>query len=73
MPADSPSTPSRALPDGLTPDAIIDAAQQGDGAGFCLDCGAENGGVEPDAEGYPCEICGAHRVAGAEQILLGLL
>jgi hypothetical protein len=73
MRANSPSAPSRTLPAALTPDAIIDAAQQGDGSGFCLDCGAENGGVEPDAEGYPCEICGAHRVAGAEQILLGLL
>ena len=73
MPERSPSAASRTLPAGLTPEAIIDAAQHGDGAGFCLDCGAENGGVEPDAEGYPCEICGARRVAGAEQILLGLL
>lgn len=38
--------------------------------GFCLACGFEQHGVEPDAEGYACESCGAHEVWGAEQILI---
>lgn len=72
MTAPSPAT-AGGLPPGVSLDDLIDAAQHGDGAGFCRDCGAENSGVEPDASGYPCEICGARRVAGAEQILLGVL
>ncbi|SEA87551.1 hypothetical protein [Rubrimonas cliftonensis] len=58
------------LPPGVSLDDLIDAAQHEDGVGFCLDCGAENHGVEPDAERYPCESCGALKVYGAEQIAL---
>ena len=38
--------------------------------GFCTECGAERTGVEPDAEEYPCDECGAYAVAGAEQLLI---
>ena len=38
--------------------------------GFCTSCGAEQLGVEPDAEGYTCECCGESAVSGAEQLLL---
>ncbi len=38
--------------------------------GFCLACGAECGGCEPDAENYECYDCGLKMVFGAEQILL---
>lgn len=39
--------------------------------GICLECGEwTTGGVEPDAEGYECENCGAHAVMGAENALL---
>lgn len=38
--------------------------------GFCLGCGDEADGVEPDARKYQCEGCGAHRVYGAEELLL---
>ena len=38
--------------------------------GFCLDCGDDADGCEPDAEHYPCESCGRHSVFGAEQVLL---
>ena len=41
-----------------------------DNRGVCLKCGEEQYGVEPDAEGYQCEACGAMEVAGAEQIIL---
>lgn len=40
--------------------------------GFCLECGYEQDGCEPDAEGYECENCGAHAVSGAENCLLAL-
>ena len=39
-------------------------------AGLCLACGDECGGVEPDARKYKCEGCGAHKVYGAEELLL---
>lgn len=41
--------------------------------GFCLACGTEQDGVEPDARKYKCDACGAHKVYGAEEIaLMGL-
>lgn len=48
----------------------MEAAQAHDNLGFCLACGAEAHGVEPDARGYECEACGAAKVFGAEEILL---
>lgn len=41
-----------------------------DNPGFCLACGAEVEGIEPDAEDGECEICGAEEVCGAEEILM---
>jgi hypothetical protein len=38
--------------------------------GFCLACGAEHGCVEPDARRYHCTDCGAHKVYGAEELML---
>lgn len=38
--------------------------------GFCLACGEEAYGVEPDARRYECECCGANRVYGLEELLL---
>jgi len=38
--------------------------------GFCLSCGEEQDGCEPDARGYECESCGAMKVCGAAEILL---
>jgi predicted RNA-binding Zn-ribbon protein involved in translation (DUF1610 family) len=43
-----------------------------DNPGFCLACGAEAEGVEPDAIGYECESCGEEEVIGAEELLLRL-
>ncbi len=39
--------------------------------GFCTACGADADGCEPDARGYKCEDCGAHKVQGAEWLLIG--
>ena len=51
-------------------DAVMEAAESGEGIGFCLACGDEAYGVEPDARKYECESCGANKVYGAEEILL---
>lgn len=51
---------------------VIEAAESGDDLGFCLACGAEAFGVEPDARRYECEECGAEKVYGAEELLMML-
>ena len=40
-----------------------------DNPGFCLDCGEEADGCEPDARGYECEHCEGNRVYGAYELL----
>jgi len=50
-------------------EALVRADQQ---QGLCLQCGAEVDNVEPDARRYPCPVCEARRVYGAEQLLLML-
>lgn len=54
----------------LTLDRVMAAVECGDYVGFCLKCGAEQEGVEPDAERYECDECGQWAVYGAEEILL---
>jgi hypothetical protein len=54
----------------VSADAIMEAAEAGDGRGFCLACGAEADCVEPDARGYECESCGARKVYGAEELVM---
>jgi len=58
----------------LTADRIMEAAERGmtslDNPGFCIACGEEAEGCEPDARGYQCDHCGKHRVYGAEELLL---
>lgn len=44
-----------------------------DDGGFCLGCGQECQGIEPDARGYKCEACGEKLVFGDEEILMELL
>lgn len=57
-------------------DEIVDAAERRmttlDNPGFCLDCGHEQDGCEPDARGYECETCGNQTVYGAEELVLML-
>jgi hypothetical protein len=54
----------------LSIEQVMDAVESGEDMGFCLACGAEAYGVEPDARAYECEDCGAHKVYGAEELLL---
>lgn len=49
---------------------IMRAIESGESVGFCTSCGAEQMGVEPDANGYQCESCGQMAVSGAEELLM---
>jgi predicted RNA-binding Zn-ribbon protein involved in translation (DUF1610 family) len=51
---------------------VTAAVESGESLGFCLACGAEAHGVEPDARKYLCENCGERRVFGAEELLMML-
>ena len=53
----------------ITAKRVIEAVQEDDCKGFCLACGEDAYGVEPDAENYECEECGELKVAGAENCL----
>lgn len=52
--------------------ALERAARSTEDPGFCLACGAEVGGVEPDARGDRCDSCGEPQVYGAEEVLMEL-
>ena len=58
----------------ITEDVIVEAVERCrsslDNPGFCLCCGCEADGVEPDARKYKCEACGAPAVDGAEELLM---
>lgn len=41
-----------------------------DNPGFCIECGDEADGCEPDAREYQCEACGEMAVYGADELLL---
>ena len=55
----------------VTTERVIAACEADDGSGFCLACGADAYGVEPDARRYKCEECGKKAVYGAEECLIG--
>lgn len=61
----------------VTPERILEAVERShstlDNPGFCIRCGFEADGVEPDARCYECESCGELAVYGAEELLLGLI
>ena len=54
----------------ITIDRILEAVESGEDMGFCLACGDEAYGVEPDARKYECESCGTDKVYGAQELLL---
>lgn len=53
----------------VTEERLIDAVRADDCIGFCVLCGEEAQGVEPDARKYECEACGEKGVYGAEELL----
>jgi len=60
----------------LTNERILEAAHRHlrslDDPGFCLLCGNEHDGIEPDARRYVCEACGKRQVYGAEELMMCL-
>ncbi len=58
----------------ITPARVAEAVERRmttlDNPGFCLVCGHENGGCEPDARDYECEACGEMAVMGADDLLM---
>lgn len=54
----------------ITVDRLMEACESDEHMGFCIACGDEAYGVEPDARRYVCESCDAKAVYGAEELLL---
>ena len=54
-------------------DRVMDAAESGENAGFCISCGADADGCEPDAREYACVECGRQAVYGAEEIVISFM
>jgi len=56
----------------ISPDRVMEACNRRgsglDNPGFCISCGSDAEGVEPDATGYECGICGEPCVTGAEEL-----
>lgn len=61
----------------ITADRVTEAVERQmtslDNPGFCIKCGEETEGVEPDARKYECESCGERGVYGAEELLMHLV
>lgn len=64
--------PKRKYP--LTRSRVLDAVKRSqfglDNPGFCLACGAEQDGCDPDMRKGKCMECGALKVYGAEEVLM---
>jgi|TARA_Y100000034_G_scaffold74755_1_gene89843 hypothetical protein len=57
---------------GPSVEQILDAVQRDNNIGLCMECGAEQEGVEPDAENYECDECWQKAVCGADILLISL-
>jgi hypothetical protein len=58
----------------ITADRVIEAAEismfgASGNPGFCIACGADQDGCEPDAREYICTDCNEPQVYGAEELL----
>jgi hypothetical protein len=51
-------------------EAVVRRNTSLDNPGFCMECGHEHDGVEPDAVDYECESCGEMAVCGAEELFI---
>jgi hypothetical protein len=58
----------------ITLDRVLAAAKEQmtglENPGFCLACGEDADGCEPDARNYECEVCGANEVFGAAEVMM---
>lgn len=62
----------KSLTEAVVADAVERQMRTLDDPGFCLICGNEASGVEPDAKNYTCEACGAEQVFGAQELLFAI-
>lgn len=44
-----------------------------DNPGFCIACGNEQSGCEPDAREYTCEACGEDTVYGSDELAMEMM
>ncbi len=51
-------------------DAELQQAVAEGSVGFCIACGQEAYGVEPDARKYECEACSESKVYGLEELCI---
>jgi len=60
----------------LTQERVLNAAESQafglENPGFCVACGADRDGCEPDARNYECDECGKRMVFGASELLFML-
>lgn len=58
----------------ISDELIMDACERRrvtlDNPGFCLACGVEAEGCEPDAQNYECASCGEAEVFGCDELLM---
>ena len=54
----------------ITQEKAQDAILGDEYIGYCLACGAEHYGVEPDAREYRCDVCGEFQVYGLEELFV---
>lgn len=58
----------------ITMEKLMDACNRRmsslDNPGFCVACGNEQEGCEPDARKYQCEGCGEYKVYGSDELLM---
>lgn len=61
----------------ITAERVMEACERRmrtlDNPGFCLACGKEQDGCEPDARRIECEACGEREVYGCDDLLIGLV
>lgn len=61
----------------ITEDRVMEAVERSmmslDNPGFCITCGADAEGCEPDARQYRCDECAEPQVYGAEELLTELI
>lgn len=57
----------------ITAEELLAAVEADACIGFCVACGTEHYGVEPDARNLPCQECGNCKVYGAEDLLIRLV
>ena len=54
----------------ITNNELEDILYSIDNIGYCVCCGMDYCGIEPDARNYPCDCCGRDEVYGVSELLM---